>query len=216
MSCTFSSEYGVYGARAWPLGSRSQRPHNEERGEPSVPAHRFHGPPDPPCPTRASDGLDQARVIVLDVTNWRAHWPACHFLGRIGASRALGWVPSVVRAKPATSRGIPGAARSSLDVFALTSEMPDILKGGRLDCIQKGHIHRVWLISSDLCLCPLIVLSPSIRQLIVNKLCNCVVLRNNPLKWWITLLKKLRSAANYDRLLRFLDICAKIRQNITD
>jgi hypothetical protein len=128
----------------------------------------------------------------------------------------LGWVPSAVRAKPATSRGIPGAARSSLDVFALTSEMPDILKGGRLDCIQKGHIHRVWLISSDLCLCPLIVLSPSIRQLIVNKLCNCVVLRNNPPKWWITLLKKLRSAANYDRLLRFLDICAKIRQNITD
>jgi len=56
LSCTFSSEYGVYGARAWPLGSRSQRPHNEERGEPSVPAHRFHGPPDPPCPTRAAMG----------------------------------------------------------------------------------------------------------------------------------------------------------------
>jgi len=121
-----------------------------------------------------------------------------------------------VRAKPATSRGIPGAARSSLDVFALTSEMPDILKGETVRLPPKRHIHRVWFISSDLCLCPLIGLSPSIRQLIVNKLCNYMVLGNNPPKWWITLLKKLRSAANYDRLLRFLDICAKIRQNITD
>jgi hypothetical protein len=73
-----------------PLGARSQRPHNEERGEPSVPAHRFHGPTDPPCPTRASDGLDQARVIVLDVANSRAHWPACHFLGRIGCEQGFG------------------------------------------------------------------------------------------------------------------------------
>src|ERR1700730_13292859 len=55
-----------------------------------VPAHRFHGPPDPPCPTRASDGLDQARVIVLDVANSRAHWPACHFLGRIGCEQGFG------------------------------------------------------------------------------------------------------------------------------
>ena len=199
-----------------PLGARSQRPHNEERGEPSVPAHRFHGPPDPPCPTRASDGLDQARVIVLDVANSRAHWPACHFLGRIGCEQGFG-LGSVGRAsQTATSRGIPGAARSSLDVFALTSEMPDILKGETARLPPKTHIHRVWRISRDLCLRPLIVLSPSIRQLIVNKLCNYMVLRNNPPKWWIPLLKKLRSAANYDRLFRFLYICSEIRQNITD
>ena len=74
-----------------------------------------------------------------------------------------------MRAKPATSRGIPGAARSSLDVFALASEMPDILKGETARLPPKRHIHRVWLISRDLCLRPLIVLSPSIRQLIVNK-----------------------------------------------
>jgi hypothetical protein len=75
-----------------PLGASSQRPHNKERGEPSVPAHRFHGQSDPPCPTRASDGLDQARMIVLDFANWRAHWPACHFLGRIGCERGFGGV----------------------------------------------------------------------------------------------------------------------------
>jgi hypothetical protein len=36
LSCTFSSGYGAYEAWAWPLGARSQRPHNEERGEPSM------------------------------------------------------------------------------------------------------------------------------------------------------------------------------------
>jgi hypothetical protein len=61
-----------------PLGARSQRQHNEERGEPSVPVHRRLLPPDPPCLTRASDRLNQARVIVLDVADPRAHRPAGH------------------------------------------------------------------------------------------------------------------------------------------
>ena len=165
---------------------------------------------------RAQPAPAMGSIRLVDVANSRAHWPACHFLGRIGCEQGFGLGSVGVRAKPATSRGIPGAARSSLDVFALTSEMPDILKGETARLPPKRHIPRVWLISRDLCLRPLIVLSPSIRQLIVNKLCNCMVLRNNPPKWWITLLKKLRSAANYDRLLRFLDICSKIRQNITD
>jgi hypothetical protein len=52
-----------------PLGARSKRQHNEERCEPSAPVHCFHWPPDPPRLTRASDRLDQARVIVLDVAD---------------------------------------------------------------------------------------------------------------------------------------------------
>ena len=49
-------------------------------------------------------------------------------------------------------------------------------------------------------------------QLIVNELRDCIVLRNNPPKWWITLLKRLRSAANYERIPRVLNICLKTRQ----
>ena len=160
--------------------------------------------------------MNHRTLTMTNLLNLTHTTPACHFLGRIGCKQGFG-LGSVGRAsQTATSRGIPGAARSSLNVFALTSEMPDILKGETARLPPKTNIHRVWLISRDLCLRPLIVLSPSIRQLIVNKLCNYMVLRNNPPKWWITLLKKLRSAANYDRLFRFLYICSKIRQNITD
>src|SRR5271167_3620041 len=111
---------------------------------------------------------------------------------------------STVEAAQATAR----AAQSSLDVFALIPEMPDILKEETARPPPKRHIYRVWLISSGLCLHPT-------RQLIVNELCNCMALRNKPPKWWITLLKKLMPTANYERLLRLLDICLKIRQNIT-
>ena len=118
---------------------------------------------------------------------------------------------STVEAAQATAR----AAQSSLDVFTLIPETPDILKEETARPPPKRHIYRVWLISSGLCLHPLIVRSPSTRQLIVNELCNSMALRNNPPKWWITLLKKLMPTANYERLLRLLDICLKIRQNIT-
>ena len=114
--------------------------------------------------------------------------------------------------KRATSRGIPGAAQSSLDVFALTPEVPDILKSETARLPPKRRIYRVLLISSRLCPRPLVVRGPSTRQLIVNELCDSMVLRNNPPKWWITLLKKLRPAANYEQLLRASDICPKIGQ----
>jgi hypothetical protein len=39
-------------------------------------------PPDPAHLTRASDGLDQARVIVLDVADASADRPACHLFRR--------------------------------------------------------------------------------------------------------------------------------------
>src|SRR6516162_2664032 len=129
-----------------------------------------------------------------------------------GASRALSWVPSAHRCEPNRRHlGDPDAAQSSLDVF----EMPDILKGETARLPLKRHIYKIWLILSGLCSRPLIVRSPSTRQLIVNELYNCMALRNNPPKWWITLLEKLMSASNYERLLRFLDICPKNRHNIT-
>jgi len=90
--------------------------------------------------------------------------------------------------------------------------MPNILKEETARRPPKRQIYVVWLISTRLGLYPLIVRSPSTRQLIVNKLCNCRALRNNPRKWWITLLRKLKSAANYERLLRFFNICLKSRQ----
>ena len=127
---------------------------------------------------------------------------------------ALAPTPSTAGPPPSQaghSLGIPGAAQSSLDVFALTPQVPDILKSEKARLSPKTRIYRVWLISSRLCSRPLVVRSPSTRQLIVNELCDCMVLRNNPPKWWITLLKKLRPAANYERLLRVLDICRKIR-----
>ena len=143
-------------------GERNENRGGEATHDPPQPSPPQE-PPDPPCPTRAGDGLDQVRVIVLDVANSRAHWPACHFLGRIGCEQGLGWVASAVRAKPATSRGIPGAARSSLDVFALTTEMPDILKGETARLPLKRHIHGIWFISRGLRLRHLIVLSPSFK-----------------------------------------------------
>jgi hypothetical protein len=55
---------------AWPPWARSKRQHNEERCEPSVPVQwASSGPPDPAHLTRASEGLDQARVIVLQIAN---------------------------------------------------------------------------------------------------------------------------------------------------
>jgi hypothetical protein len=52
--------------------------------------------------------------------------------------------------------------------------MPDILKGETARLPLKRHIYKIWLILSGLCSRPLIVRSPSTRQLIVNELCNCM------------------------------------------
>jgi hypothetical protein len=87
-----------------------------------------------------------------------------------GQSKPEGW-PAWLGEEPADAPQLK--ARSMC--FALTPEMPDILRGRRLDPSKK-HIYRVWLISSGLCLHPLIVRSPSTRQLIVNELCNCLAL----------------------------------------
>jgi hypothetical protein len=74
-----------------PLGAGSKRQHDEERGEPSVPVHR--------CPLghliRTSDRLDQARVIVLDVADPRADWPAV----RLRKGRALQAQPRLMPTK---------------------------------------------------------------------------------------------------------------------
>jgi hypothetical protein len=51
--------------------------------------------------------------------------------------------------------------------------MPNILKGGDGSIAsKKADLYRIWPISSGVCLRPLIVRSPSARQLIVNQLCN--------------------------------------------
>jgi hypothetical protein len=68
-----------------PLGARSQRQHNEERHEPICASSPLPlGHLIPARLTHASDGLNQARVIVLDVADPRADGPGDHLLSRVG------------------------------------------------------------------------------------------------------------------------------------
>jgi len=123
--------------------------------------------------------------------------------------RALAW-PEWARI-----RGLlPELSRPSLCdcPTRMTPKMPDIPKGGD-EPTAPQEAHRSDLAySKSLYLGPLILRNPYKRQRIVNKLCDCVAFQNNPLNWWITLLKKLTSTANHERLLRFLNNCPKNRQ----
>jgi|SRR5271165_4316565 len=81
LSCIFS---GTYGAWAWPPWAHAASASITK----SAMSHlrqfiASSGQPDPPCLTRASDRLDQALVIVLDVADPRADGPGDHLLRRV-------------------------------------------------------------------------------------------------------------------------------------
>src|SRR6202030_2105649 len=81
-----SGGWGGYGAPAWPA-IPSAHPVRASMTK-SAASHRRQfitssEPRDPESLSRANDGFDQARVIVLDVADPRADGPGDHFLSRV-------------------------------------------------------------------------------------------------------------------------------------
>jgi len=67
---------GCLGLAGRPLNTPSERENDEEHRKRSMPVHRFLPPIGPEQLSATSNRLDQARVIVPNVTHARAHRPA--------------------------------------------------------------------------------------------------------------------------------------------
>jgi hypothetical protein len=130
----------------------------------------------------AAMGSIAARLVIAHADP-RAHRPVGHLLCQVGRRRALSRGPS--GAKPATPRAFLVPTQRPLDEFTLPtrpSEISIYLRGRGSAGAGKAHRRGLDLFSVVYPRVPLIVRSLSNRQLIVNNLCNCTALRNNPLK----------------------------------